>query len=613
MAFTRQQLQAGFRIGECLIEPSQNRIVRGGVEARLEPRVVDVLVCLAEHAGEVVSRETLNEKVWGNVIVTDQAVTNCISELRQHLGDDRAAHRVIETIPKRGYRLTAPVALIEHTPAAGQRRPFANRKMLLGVALLFIALSVGAWFRWRSSSPQPLTSVAVVRFENAARDEALDYLALALPDEIATLLIASQGLAVRPLGYLDGEDPVASARKRHVDHIVSGRYYLEDNGQLSLAVEAQHVEQERVIWRTRITLPAGDLLAMRERIAAGVQQGLLPALGEHAVRKSGSIPANAEAYQLYLRSIAFPQQPKPNERAIEMLEQAVALEPAFAPAWDALGRRYYDFGSWWGGAEQARQKSLAAHRKALELDPRLISAARAIVMRRVETGDHEGAYRDARQLLDQFGPGADTHFAISYVYRYGGMLENSQRHCELALDRDPQDPRLRSCAFAYLYAGELSRVMDFLELEEGSFFVHWGLVQYQLRLNGRDAALRVTRQAADEPTRRFMEPCLEGARGADLEAPAAEFIQHWQRSEDPEPAHAMAALLVFCGRTADALRFVERAVDGGFCSYPSIDLDPIWAGLRGDPEFQRIRGKAMTCEDRFRRMVEAYDKVGSKP
>ncbi len=72
---------------------------------------MDVLVCLAEHAGEVVSRETLNEQVWGNVIVTDQAVTNCISELRHHLGDDRSAHRVIETIPKRGYRLTAPVQL----------------------------------------------------------------------------------------------------------------------------------------------------------------------------------------------------------------------------------------------------------------------------------------------------------------------------------------------------------------------------------------------------------------------------------------------------------------------------------------------------------------------
>src|SRR5688500_16434045 len=82
MAFTRQELQAGFCIGECLVEPRQNRIVRGETEVRLETRVMDVLVCLAGRAGEVVSRETLNEQVWGNVVVTDQAVTNCISELR---------------------------------------------------------------------------------------------------------------------------------------------------------------------------------------------------------------------------------------------------------------------------------------------------------------------------------------------------------------------------------------------------------------------------------------------------------------------------------------------------------------------------------------------------
>ena len=59
-------------------------------------------------------------------------------------------------------------------------------------------------------------------------------------------------------------------------------------------------------------------------------------------------------------------------------------------------------------------------------------------------------------------------------------------------------------------------------------------------------------------------------------------------------------MLVFCGRPQDALRFVERGVDGNYCSYPALDLDPIWAGLRSDPEFQRIRVKAMACHERFR-------------
>ena len=65
-------------------------------------------------------------------------------------------------------------------------------------------------------------------------------------------------------------------------------------------------------------------------------------------------------------------------------------------------------------------------------------------------------------------------------------------------------------------------------------------------------------------------------------------------------------MLSFCGRPQEALRLLERAVDGSCCSYPALDLDPIWAGLRGDPEFQRIRTKAMACHDRFRRMVESH-------
>jgi DNA-binding winged helix-turn-helix (wHTH) protein/tetratricopeptide (TPR) repeat protein len=601
MAFTRQELQAGFRIGECLIEPRQNRIVRPDAQLHLEPRVMDVLVCLAERAGEVVSRETLNEQVWGKVVVTDQAVTNCISELRQQLGDG-PGHRVIETIPKRGYRLSAPVQLAQAEPAT---RPASTRRWLFAAGVLAATvLLLGAAWWWRTASAPRLTSIAVLRFENAANDAALDYLALALPDEIATLLTKSPDLAVRPFEYVAGDQPLAAARARQVDHILTGRYYLEENGQLSLAVEAQHVQQERVIWRTRISAPAHDLLAMRKRMADSVRQGLLPALGASMSPAAGSTPAHDEAYRLYLRSIALPKQPNPTERAVELLERAVTLDPTFAPAWEALGLRYYDHGTYGVGAEAARQQALAALRKALEVDPELIGAARQMVILRTESGDLEGAYKEARRLLDHFGPSAQTHFALAYVYRYGGMMDLAQRHCELALDRDPHDPRLRSCGYAYLYAGKFSRVMDFFALDEGAYFVQWATVLYQLRRGDSQAALHSVQQAADEPTRRLMEPCLQGVRGAALDAPVAEFLTFWQRHGDSESAYAVAPMLSYCGRPQDALRFIERAVDGNFCSFPALDLDPVWTELRTLPDFQRIRGKAVACHDRFRRLVE---------
>jgi hypothetical protein len=104
-----------------------------------------------------------------------------------------------------------------------------------------------------------------------------------------------------------------------------------------------------------------------------------------------------------------------------------------------------------------------------------------------------------------------------------------------------------------------------------------------------------------------MQPCLEGARGDSLDPVAEAFMEHWQRSGDPESAYALAPMLSYCGRDSDALRLLERGVDGGYCSYPALDLDPIWSRLRDEPEFRRIRIKAMACQERFRRMVAMHD------
>ena len=132
-------------------------------------------------------------------------------------------------------------------------------------------------------------------------------------------------------------------------------------------------------------------------------------------------------------------------------------------------------------------------------------------------------------------------------------------------------------------------------------------VLYQLRLNGRDAALHVVRQAADEPIRRLMQPCLEGAQGAALDAPVAEFVQHWQRSEDPETPTRSRPCWSFAAVRRTRCVSWSAAWTATTVRIPALDLDPIWAGLRADPEFQRIRTKAKACHDRFRRMVEAYD------
>lgn len=102
-------LNAGFRLGEWEVEPLTNTLRRGGHPSHIEPKVMDVLLCLARHQGEVVSRDQLLAEVWDGLVVTEEVLTRCISELRTALGDTNRERRFIRTVPKRGYVLILPM------------------------------------------------------------------------------------------------------------------------------------------------------------------------------------------------------------------------------------------------------------------------------------------------------------------------------------------------------------------------------------------------------------------------------------------------------------------------------------------------------------------------
>src|SRR5690349_4999543 len=171
-----------FRLGPWLLEPSRNSITRDGKTIRLEPRVVEVVSYLAQHPGETVSKEQLIQAVWGGTFVTDDVLTRSISELRKALDDDPTEPRVIETIPKRGYRLLLKVEHLGHedVPTSG---PASVRFWLLAGALLLGGLitalalgpaKLGSWIVGRQSIPA-ISSIAVLPLENLSGDPEQEY------------------------------------------------------------------------------------------------------------------------------------------------------------------------------------------------------------------------------------------------------------------------------------------------------------------------------------------------------------------------------------------------------------------------------------------------------
>ena len=111
--------QEPFRLGDWLVEPRLNRLTRNGESIQIELKMMDVLVCLAEHAGELVERLQLIDTVWATEFISENALTRAIAELRNALGDDAKKPTFIETIHRRGYRLIAPVE-----PTAATVHPF---------------------------------------------------------------------------------------------------------------------------------------------------------------------------------------------------------------------------------------------------------------------------------------------------------------------------------------------------------------------------------------------------------------------------------------------------------------------------------------------------------
>ena len=230
-----------------------------------------------------------------------------------------------------------------------------------------------------SASPTNPTTVAVLPFQNAGSDKDIDFLRLALPDEIATTLSYSRALSIRPSAttskYSGPDLDVQKAgREMQVTDVVTG-HYLKEGNQLQVTLEAVNVNDNRVIWRDTLTAATPDMIAMREQITAKVRQGLLPALGGTTPAEAGTRPKNEEAYDLYLRSISMPHDPDPNKEAIAMLERSVGMDESYAPAWAELGaalllRRYL--------FKRRRGNGSALHtalERALTLDPNLILAA----------------------------------------------------------------------------------------------------------------------------------------------------------------------------------------------------------------------------------------------
>src|SRR5713101_5440178 len=400
-------------------------------------------------------------------------------------------------------------------------RPSSSRLLfwvLLGMAAVLVTVlsAVAAyWFKHRSvASLEQQNAIAVLPLQNMNGDVAVDYLRFALADELTSVLTYSRSLEVRPSSATRkyaGQDKDARklGQELHVGRLLTG-HFMRQGEQLSVTLEAVDVASDRLLWQATVAARVNDLISLQNQLSTQVQQGLLPALGAGGTLSTASRPKSQEAYDLYLHALALPHDPAPNKDAIAVLEHVVGEDPGYAPAWEALGQRYYFDSSYGGGGETMFQRSNAAYERALALDPNRQVAASDLIVNRAERGELPRAYDAATDLVHRHPQSADAHFALSYVLRYAGMLDQAAQECNSARALDPGNFNFRSCAWAFLELGKTDKAMDFVQLDAGSEWSAWVTPYVHLAAGNVAEARASAKNMAKAPSyhRELMAACV---------------------------------------------------------------------------------------------------------
>jgi len=477
--------------------------------------------------------------------------------------------------------------------------------VIIGMAgvLLTVLGALGAWlYKHRAGGTGGQNTIAVLPLQNMNGDFSVDYLRFALADEVASVLTYSRGLDVRPSSvtrkYVSPDvDPQQVGKELHVSTVLTG-HFRKQSDQIMLTLEAVDVSKNRLMWQTSFTASADDAIALQNEMTRRIRNELLPVMGAASgFIDTGTKPKSQAAYDLYLHSLALPHDVSANKDAIAVLQEVVKMDPSYAPAWEALGERYYTDATYGGGGEDQFQHSNEAAEHAVGLDPNSMKAAGRLITNRVERGELGKAYEEAERLVKRRPESGEAHFTLSYVLRYAGMLEEAAHECETAHALDRDNYLFRSCAWPLMELGKTQRAMEFVMLDAGSDYANYLMPSLLLRAGKLAEAREAVKRMSSAPHyhKDLLQACLFGPP-AELDKIAHEDEVGQPTDPDPELLYYQGSILAYCGKKEAALHMLQTAVESNYCSYSNMLDDPLWAKLRSDPKFDEILTAAHQCQ-----------------
>ena len=456
------------KIGEWTFDASTHRLQNEQEQIKLEPRVAQLLLCLAENKNTAVSRNLLMDRVWPGMVVGDEALTNAINKLRKAFGDDRQNPQIIETIPKVGYRLIAPVSHISPATPEQQAESIIEtttsvyRTYLTAVALIAICLALFFYVMWRqndTSDQQHDTpaintfakpAIAVLPFDNLGEDSGQEYFIDGVTDDIITLLAKTPDLIVvaRDSSFFYKNkllDLNAIAETLKVGHILRGsirrsgdRFVI--NAQLVNTKDGTHT------WAEQFNQTTEDLFKVESEIARGVVAAILLRQDSSVDLQPVAMPTShtqAHDYLMLGRYHFYKFASKAeNTKAQNLFREAIELDPQYALAYAMLGWTYiFEAMNGWADDRPAvlkRAEELAG--KAVEIQPELPLPYYIRGLSYREQGDYVKALVEAETALKFDQNNANNRVLLATLLYYAGRPEVGLERIKEAMQINPHHP-----------------------------------------------------------------------------------------------------------------------------------------------------------------------------
>ena len=621
-----------YRFGPYELIPTEQVLKRDGESIHLTRKGFALLVTLVENAGHLLRKEELQDRLWPDTVVEEGNLAKHVSMLRKALGDGDDSQRYIETVPRIGFRFSAPVERIEPVPVVGataspvrvRSKSIPRVFYLLGITVTIatILLTAGVWAgRVRlgsSADPGPRWKALTVLPFTALGDEDVGRLGLGLTDGVISRLSVQSMIRVRPTSAVrryaqaDQRDTVAVARSLGADVALEG--HIQRQGDiLRVSVQLLDVRTGSLVWAGTFDERVAALFEVEDAIAERVTAALrlrLAAVEQARLRRHYT--KNAAAYLAYLQGRAdlMHHTQAATRRAVAAFEQALALDPNYTLARAGLAMASADMYLRFAPESELRLWGKRAEMEALraiQLDPDLAEAhlARAAVLRKREFDWDETIASSHRVLVLNPNLTQAHLFAAAALYHLG-LMEPSLAEMERGREAGDRIEPLRIEGLVALFSADFANARRHLEQvsQQSSRPIgdtYLALAHYYSGDGARARAM--LEQLSAEPsasTSARSRAALAGILAASGEHREARHLLNalvGGTYQDHHVAYSIGAAFAQLGDPDRSLAWLRTSAEAGFPCDTWYARDPLLEPIRRDQRFVSFLAELATGRD----------------